>query len=158
MKDKQIPGFSEEFLKTSFRTLSEAEQNLLFKAPALVSLLAASTNNGINEAQKAEALKLAHLKTFTARTELIFFYKTVELNFIEDFESLEKKFYPFDKPKIEALRNEIEKVNVIINKLDKKVADLLHWSFNGYANHIKKSGIGILDDFIFPIPIKGINY
>jgi hypothetical protein len=157
MENNQDVDLNEGLMKAAFSKLSQSDLDLLYKAPALVSVLAASTYNRINEAQKAEALKLAHLKTFTARSEMITFYKTVELNFLKDFECLEKQFYPFDQPNREALRKEIEKVNVIIGKLDKRVAVILHWSFSAYANHIKKSGMGILDDFIFPLPIKGLT-
>jgi len=141
-----------------WKKLSTAELDLLYKAPVLVSVLAASTYNTINQDQKADALKLAHLKTFTARPELISFYKVVEKNFRNEFEHLEKQFYPFAKPNREALRHEIQKVNIIISKLDKKVAEILHASLTAYANHVRKSGMGILDDFVFPLPIKGLTY
>jgi hypothetical protein len=158
MQNGQSSDWNEKALEMNFGKLSADDQDLLYKAPALVSVLAASTYNRINQDQKVEALKLAHLKTFTARAELTSFYRVVEANFKKDFEDLEKQFYPFDKPNREALKSEIEKVNVIIGKLDKQIAAVLHKSLNEYAMHIKKSGIGILDDFVFPLPIKGLTY
>ncbi len=158
MKDESSLDLNEKSFLEAVGKLTKPERELLYKAPVLVSVLAASTYNKINVDQKAEALKLAHLKTFTARAELISFYKVVEKNFKKDFEDLEKQFYPFDKPNREALRNEIGKVNTIINKMDKPVAEILHMSLNKYATHIKRSGIGILDDFVFPLPIKGLTY
>ncbi len=157
MEKKQSQGLDEAALSTAFGILNAADLELLFKAPALVSVLAASTYNRINQDQKAEALKLAHLKTFTARAELISYYRQVEQHFQSDFEALEKQFFPFDKPNREALRTEIEKANVIISKLDEHVAEVLHQSLSDYATHIKRSGIGILDDFIFPLLIKGLT-
>ncbi len=158
MQKEENRDLSEKSVKDSFGKLNEADRLLLYMAPALVSVLAATTNNRINKKQKADAFKLISLKTYTARPELIFYFKTVEKNFRKDFEELEKRYYPFDEPKREMLRNELDKVNVVISKLDKAVAEILHRSLSEYATHIKRSGIGILDDFVFPLPIKGITY
>jgi hypothetical protein len=149
---------NEKVIIDAFKQLSEIDREYLYKAPVFVSVLAASTNNRINKKQKADALKLARLKTFTARPELIFFYKIVEKNFKDGFEELEKQYKPFNKQKREALIKELEKVDVVISKLDKRIAEILHKSLNEYAHHIKKAGIGILDDFVFPLPIKGLTY
>jgi hypothetical protein len=158
MKTEPHDHPNEKVLISALEKLSTPDQDLLYKAPVLVSILAASTSNSMNKSQKVEALKLAHLKTFTARAELIAYYRVVEKNFSKDFESLEKRFYPFDKVNRKALQNELEKINVVINKLDKSIAEVLHKSLNEYADHIRKSGMGILDDFIFPLPIKGLTY
>jgi hypothetical protein len=157
MNNAQKEYKNEEELMSEFGKLSPEELICLYKAPVLVSVLAASSDNKINKAQKEEALKLAHLKTFTARIQLLFYYKEVEKHFKENFESLEKQFYPFDRAQREALQHEIANVNHVINKLDKNLARILHESLNKYANHVKKSGVGILDDIIFPLPINGLN-
>jgi len=157
MSNAQKEYKNEEELMSEFRKLSPEELIFLYKAPVLVSVLAASSDNKINQTQKEEALKLAHLKTFTARIQLLYYYKEVEKRFKENFEALEKQFSPFDPTQREALQKEIANVGRIINKLDKSLARILQESLNRYARHVKKSGVGILDDMIFPLPINGLN-
>ena len=140
-----------------FEKLTKEETELLLKAPILVSVLASSTNHEINKLEKADAIKLAHLKTFTADPLLVKYYNEVEKNFNNYFETIEKKYAPFDDSKREALKKEINNINTIIAKLDKEFANTLHRSLSGYAGHVKKAGRGFLENFIFPLPIPGLN-
>ncbi|HXC03900.1 MAG TPA: hypothetical protein VNZ86_04060 [Bacteroidia bacterium] len=157
MKNEPRLEGDEDELIASFSKISSEEQELLYKAPVLLSLLASISDNHLNPDQKAEAVKLSHLKTFTARPELINYYKTVEKRFAVNFELLEKQFYPFDPVQCIALKKEINRLYLLLRKMDNRISILLLHSLNGYAAHVKKSGVGILDDFIFPLPIKGLN-
>ena len=141
-----------------FEILTNEERELLFKAPILVSVLASCTFNQINEAQKADAIKLSHLKTFTAKPELHSFYAEVDKQFKDQFDLVAKEYFPFDEKKRNNLKKEIDKVNHIIAKLEKTYGQLLHKSLEGYANHVKKSAHSIFQDFIFPVPIPGLTY
>ena len=140
-----------------FKKLNVKEQQLLLKAPVLVSVLAASGAFGINNEQKADAIKMAHLKTYTANPLLIEYYKEVEKNFKKNFEATVKKYAPFDNAKRDALKIEINLTNTAIAKLDKEFAITLHQSLDGYGKHVKKSALRFFENFIFPIPIKGFT-
>ena len=134
-----------------FENLAMEEQELLLKAPVLVSVLASCSFNNVNEIQKADAIKLAHLKTFTATPLLIPYYEVVEKDFEQQFDAVVKKYFPFDEPKRKALKNEVERVNTVMLKLDGDYADTLHKSLDQYASHVKKSTHTVFMDFIFPI-------
>ena len=69
-----------------FENLAMEEQELLLKAPVLVSVLASCSFNNVNEIQKADAIKLAHLKTFTATPLLLPYYEVVEKDFEQQFD------------------------------------------------------------------------
>lgn len=140
-----------------FKKLTVEETELLLKAPVLLSVLTSSKSHEINKLEKADAIKMAHLKTFTADPLLLDYYKEVEKHFNSYFEAVEKKYTPFDNIKREALKKEIDKVNIIISKLDKEYAADLHRSLTGYAEHVKKAGRGLLENFVFPVPISGLD-
>ena len=140
-----------------FENLNHQEIELLIKAPALVSVLAASGDKDISEARKAEALKMAHLKTFTADPLLLTYYGEVENNFKSFFEQAVHKYAPFTNESREALKKEVGTLNLVIAKLDKEYARTLHRSLAGYAEHVKKADWMFLDDFIFPLPLPGLN-
>ena len=96
--------------------LTIEERELLYKAPVLVSVLASSSFNEINKVQKADAIKLSHLKTFTADPLLLDYYTEVEKKFKSQFEIIAKEYYPFDEKQRSALKEEICRVNQIISK------------------------------------------
>ena len=142
-----------------FEKLSNEDRELLYRAPVLVSVLASSSFNErkINKSQKADAIKLAHLKTFTAIPLLLSYYAEVEKDFKEEFEAAIKKYYPFDETKRIELKKEMDGVNLAIAKLDKEYAQALHKSLDGYTKHVKKAAHSIFQDFIFPMPIPGLT-
>lgn len=143
-----------------FEKLTNEERDLLYKAPVLVSVLVSSSFNEIeiNKSQKADAIKLAHLKTFTAMPLLIPYYTEVEKCFKAVFEEAIKKYFPFDEDKRNELKKEVESTNLIIMKLDKEYSEALVKSFEKYAKHVKAATHSVFQDFIFPIPIKGLSY
>jgi hypothetical protein len=140
-----------------FKYLTDGERELLYKAPVLVSVLASCTFNEVNESRKADAIRLAHLKTFTATPLLLPYYAQVEKSFKEQLEEETKRYFPFDEPKRTALKEEIEKVNCLIGKLEKEYADALRKSLAMYSAHVKKATHSVFQDFLFPIPISGLT-
>lgn len=142
---------------TQLEKLTEPERRILFKTPALISVLAASEGKGINQEQKADAVKMAHLKTFTADPILRPYYEEVEKHFLENFESIAKRYMPFTPSKRNLLKQEIHEINHILPKLDKEFAELLHQSLNDYERHVKRAVHSVLGDFVFPLPIHGLT-
>ena len=143
-----------------FEKLTNEERNLLYKAPVLVSVLASGSSDEIeiNKSQKADAIKLAHLKTFTAMPLLRSYYAEVEKGFKKEFEEAIQKYFPFDENKRSELKKEMGEVSLVINKLDKEYAEALGKSFERYAKHVRNSAHSVFQDFIFPMPIEGLSY
>lgn len=150
-------GQNQNIMIRQFEKLTGEERGLLYKAPVLVSVLASCSFNEVSKYQKADAIKLAHLKTFTASPLLLPYYAEVEKTFKEQFDAALEKYFPFDNAKRIKLKEEIEKVNLVIGKLDMEYAHLLHNSLERYARHVKKAAHSVFQDFIFPIPIRGLT-
>lgn len=140
--------------------LSKEDLLLLYKAPVLVSVYACSSFNEIkiNKSQKADAIKMAHFKTFTATPLLRSYYAEVEKDFKETFEEAIQKYFPFDETKRNELKKEMDKTSLVINKLDKEYGEALGKSLEQYGKHVKKTAHSIFKDFIFPMPIEGLSY
>ncbi len=137
--------------------LKTEERDLLYKAPVLVSVLASCSFKEINKVQKADAIKLSHLKTFTADPLLLSYYAEVERNFRSQFEIIAKEYYPYDENKRGALKGEIDRVNHILGKLEKTYSETLYKSLERYSKHVKKATHTVFQDFIFPVPIPGLT-
>jgi catalase len=143
---------------TELEKLSEAEYDLLLKAPVLMSVLASCTDGEVNKKQKADAIKLSHIKTFTSVPELRPYYKEVEKNFQQDFESAAETYHPFDDKKRNALKKEIEKVLQHLKKLNPEYAELLGKSLERYAGHVKRATHSVFHDFVFPMVILDMKH
>ena len=73
-----------------FEKLTREERELLLTAPVLVSVLASCSYNEVNQRQKSDAIKLAHLRAFTAPFSLLAYYREVEKIFEDEFEKAAK--------------------------------------------------------------------
>jgi len=140
-----------------FEKLNLQEQKLLIKAPVLLSVLASCADHSINKTQKAEAIRLAHIKTFTAIPELQPYFKEVENNFKEHFEETARRYYPFDEAQRDLLKTEIKNVQDIIPKLNPFYARALTRSLERYAGHVKRATHTVFRDFIFPLVILDLK-
>ena len=140
-----------------FEKLNTAEKELLIKAPVLLSVLASCSGNAINKTQKADAIKLAHIKTFTAIPELQPYFKEAEVNFKELFEKTADRFYPFDEQKRILLKQEIARVQATIKKLEPRFAMALSKSLERYTIHVKRATHSIFRDFIFPLAMPDLR-
>src|SRR5437763_1648930 len=140
-----------------FEKLSLREQELLMKAPVLLSVLASCSERGINQKQKADAIKLAHIKTFTAVPELQPYFKEVERNFKEHFEEAAVRYYPFDEEHRRLLKGEIKEIQEIINRLNPAYATALGKSLERYVIHVKRATYSVFRDFIFPLAMPDLK-
>lgn len=140
-----------------FKHLTEEEKALLYKAPVLVSVLASCSYKEIDPVKKRDAIKLAHLKTFTAVPLLLPYYHEVEKSFADQFEKTANAYYPFDDQQRAALKAELDGVNEVLAKLDPFYAQVLQKSLERYADHVRRSAHSVFQDFLFPLPIKGLS-
>ena len=134
-----------------FETLTIEEAALLLKAPVVFSVYTLSAFKHISKAQKEDAIKLVHIKTFTEHYQLIPYYEEADKNFRSDLEGYIEQFFPFELAHCNAIKKDMEKINSIIDKMDKVYGGLLRKSLEGFVQHIKKAAHNVLQDIIFPI-------
>lgn len=144
---------------TEFEYLSAEEREQLLRAPVLISLLVSCSPNMINETKKRDAIKLAHLRTFTAPPSLRPYYEAVDPIFKPEFEKAEKLYFPFDQENRDTVKRELKHIYQLMEKLDVEYANLLLKSFETYSRHIRKSEYSVFQDVIFPLgytELKGL--
>jgi hypothetical protein len=129
----------------------------LKNSPVLLSVLASCSESGINQKQKADAIKLAHIKTFTAIPELQPYFREVERNFTAYFEEAAAQYYPFDEEHRRLLKTEIKKIQEIIAGLNPAYAAALNKSMERYVIHVKRATYSIFRDFIFPLAMPDLK-
>jgi len=137
--------------------LNEKDKRQLLLFPAYISLLACTSENGLDKQEKSAALKITHIKTFAGDPELRDFYKAAENDFEKELIELNRKL-PHDREERKlAIRQELNKLEPILKKLDAHYAVILEHSMEAYKNHVSRAHQNILEYFIFPLPINGIS-
>jgi hypothetical protein len=154
---KQLEKLKNIIMIRQFQNLSWKERELLFHAPALLSVLVSCSENEVNETHRNAAIKLAHLRTFTADGILLPYYHQVEKTFNTAFEDAVNRYAPFDAMKREELKKEISKVNDVIDKLEPAYGQALKRSLEGYALHVKRSDSNVFSSVIFPFSWAAMN-
>ena len=76
-------------MSTEIDKLSQEEKDILLRAPAVVAILAAISDDGeVSKHEKAESIKLSHLRTYTSEEMLHNFYSEAEKKFEVNFDDI----------------------------------------------------------------------
>lgn len=127
-----------------FEKLSEREQDLMLKAPVLVSILIAGADGNIDSTERQEAIQVAKAKQSRAREALIDYYQLVGEKFEERFNELVAKLPEETSERNKAIEDELSRLNTVLPKLDKNWAIKFHASLKDLANKIAGASGGIL--------------
>lgn len=145
-------------MATGIENLRDHERKLILEAPAVVSALSALSVDGtIDAKEKAEAIKLSHLRTFTSPEILTEYYKEVEINFESNLNFIINNLPADTESKKEYLRSELRKLTPILGKMEKEFALTLIDSLKSFARHVFKANSHFLEYFILPIFMNEIE-
>ena len=126
-----------------FDSLSDAEIELLLKAPILVCILVAGADNDIDRTEIQEAINLAKKKSKKSRARLIEFYATVATDF-EDKLKIVIQSFPVEAVKRNPLiSQELTLLNAILPKIEKSFAIDFYESIKEMALKIAESSGGL---------------
>jgi len=127
-----------------FDSLDEEEIEIMRRAPVLIAILIAGADNKIDKSEIKEALRISKYKPIKARNLLVEFYQLIgadfEYNLIEEIASLPREV----RKRNPVIISELEKLNKILPKLDKKFAIQFYESMKDIAKRIAKSSGGVL--------------
>ncbi len=141
-----------------FTNLTAQEKEALLKFPAYITLLAADSDGLLDEAEKKEAIKFSHIKTYSCDPLLTPFYELADKVFEKNMRQLDKNL-PIEKERRDAaVKKELFDLEKIVLKLGKEYAAVMHSSMKSFKDHVSKSHHNVFVDFIFPIPIEGLTY
>jgi len=132
--------------------LDAIDRGIILRAPAVVALLAAVSDDGeVSEDEKAASVLLAHLRTYTSKSILHNYYKEVDKCFISDFETILAQLPEDWKAKERFLENRLTNLDPVLQKLDDVYAEELIASLKSFAKHVFKSNSNFLQNFLLPI-------
>lgn len=141
-----------------FEQLTDEERKILLRTPAVVAIFAAISNDGkVSNNEKAESVKLSHLRTYTSSPILHEYYQEVDKQFERNFDEIMENV-PADWKEAEAfLEAKIVKLNQVLPKLDKRYRTELVNSLKSFSKHVFRSDSSFLKYFVLPIFMNKIE-
>jgi hypothetical protein len=140
-----------------FTNLSQQENRALLKFPAYISMLAAESNDKLDDIEKKSAIKFAHIKTYSCDPLLTEFYLEADKNFENIIEQLDKDLPKRKELRESAINRELLNLEKIVLKLGEDYTSLMHRSMESFKEHVSKAHHNVLIDLIFPLPMSGLT-
>ena len=141
------------------KNLSEEEQRKVLDAPIWISLHAAVSKDGeIDPAEKSEAIKQAHFRTYSSPIDLHTYYRAVDEHFADRFEEYSKEL-PEDEEEAEKyISDKVEEIMQIIQHLDKgEFAEQLLKDLQEFYRYVFRSNSNVFQYFAFPLITNALN-
>lgn len=140
-----------------FESLSSADKDLLLKFPVYISLLAADHDGKLDKEERETAVHFSHIKTFSSPPLLTNFYKEADRVFEENIQQIDHSLPQNKTERDAAIKNELAKIEAVLEKLDSHFAAILFRSMKSFKEHVSKAHRNALEYLVFPFPIKGIT-
>lgn len=123
--------------------LHRDEQELVKKAPLLVSILVAGADGEVDDAEIERTVSLIHTKAFSETSDIRHLYKEidhdVELKLKEILSQLPKEMVEREK----VLTEELKGLNVIFTKLESHLAIDLYKSLKNFGLRVAQTSGGV---------------
>lgn len=141
----------------TYKELSKEDEKALLKFPVYISLLAANANGETDEAEKNTAIDFDHTKTYTANPLLLGFYERADQVFRSNFQQIDNELPKGKLQRDVAIKVELRKIKELLKKFSPAYANAMHQSMKSFKEHVSEAHHNVLEDFLFPIPIKGLT-
>jgi len=127
-----------------FENLSPSEQQLLFDAIPLVTILVAGADDDIDEVEIAEAQRLADIRSYDNRGQLSAYYEKIDDNLIERIQELSRELPNALQPRQSEITARLSMLNSILAKMKEPFGYLYYKSFVSFAKHIAQAHGGFM--------------
>ncbi|CAH1000162.1 hypothetical protein LEM8419_01309 [Neolewinella maritima] len=127
-----------------FNTLTEQEQQLMFDAIPLITILVAAADNHLDEVELSEAQRLADIRSYNNRGRLNAFYEHIDEGLTDRIQELYNGMQNGVVEREKNIVRELSKLNAILAKLREPYGYLYYHNFRTFARHIAEAHGGFL--------------
>ena len=139
-------------INKAFHKLTDQELTQLIDVPIWMSLLAAYAGDGkVSGDERADAVRLAHLRTFTSPKSIRGFYEKVDKIFDERFDILNKRVPSKQKDIIVYIEAQVKKSHALLAKIDEDLAADLEESLESFYKHVFNADKSFFQYFALPV-------
>jgi hypothetical protein len=145
-------------MATEISQLSKKDRDIILRAPAIVAILAAVSDDGeVSEDEKAESIRLAHFRTYTSEPILHNYYQEADKVFEKNFEFVMANLPESWEEKEAYLKSRIICINEILPQFSKVYAESLVASLKSFSKHVFKTNSTFLQNFMLPMFMSKID-
>jgi hypothetical protein len=141
----------------TFDELSEADQEAFLKFPVYVCLLAANADGKTDEKELDVSISFEHMKTYTSNPLLLMFYDKADRVFKQNLTKINNELPEGKLERDAVIKIQLKKIKDILVQFDPAYAKAMHDSMKSFKEHVSEAHHNVLEDFLFPIPIKGLT-
>jgi len=123
--------------------LHQTDQELIRKAPLLVSILVAGADGVIEHEEIEKSVSLIHTKSFSEASDIRHLYKEIDHDVEESLNKLLKGLPTDAKEREKSISLELEGLNRIMLKLDGQIALDFYNSLRNFAVHVAQTSGGV---------------
>lgn len=127
-----------------FSPLTPSEQQVMFDAVPLITILVAGADGDMAEVELAEAQRLADIRSYDNQGRLLAFYEMLDDNLIGRVQAIEKELPAGVEQRQNAIAEKLAELNDIFPKLALPFGYLYYQSFLSFAKYVAQSHGGFL--------------
>ena len=126
--------------------LNSEEQDIVYKAPLLVTILIAGADDNIDSSEKESAVLSTNFnyQTFVVEPEFDKFYEKVSYGFVEKLHELIEELPKKATNRNPKISDELVKLNPVLPKLGNEYGQLYYESLLALAKNVAKASGGVL--------------
>lgn len=139
-------------IRRAFLHLTPDELNQLLDTPIWMALLAAYTGDGkVSEGERASAVRLASLRTFTSPKSIREYWEKVDERFEERFDLFMKRVPENHDDKIIYIEAQVKKGHAVLDKVDPEITIDIEDSLASFYRHVFNADKTFFQYFALPI-------
>ena len=127
-----------------FNTLSPEEQQVMFDAIPLITILVGAADNQLDEVELTEAQRLADIRSYNNRGRLTAYYEIIDKGLTERILELFNGMVNGTAAREKYIVGQLSKLNTILPKLREPYGYLYYHNFRTFARHIAEAHGGFL--------------
>ena len=127
-----------------FNTLSPEEQQVMFDAIPLITILVGAADNQLDEVELTEAQRLADIRSYNNRGRLNAYYEIIDEGLTERIQELFNGMVNGTAAREKYIVGQLSKLNTILPKLREPYGYLYYHNFRTFARHIAEAHGGFL--------------
>ena len=127
-----------------FNTLTADEQQLMYDAIPLITILVGAADNQLDEVELSEAQRLADIRSYNNRGRLNAYYEHIDEGLTERIRELFNGMVNGVEAREKYIVRELSKLNAIFPKLRVPYGYLYYHNFRTFARHIAEAHGGFL--------------
>lgn len=127
-----------------FKNLTATQQQQMFDAIPLITILVAGADGEIDEVELSEAQRLADIRSFNNRGRLNAYYEKIDGNLTDRIQQMTKELPNAVEPRQVEITARLSLLNAVLASMEEPFGYLYYKSFVTFAKHIAEAHGGFL--------------